>query len=394
MKLWEKKYQLNKEIESYTVGNDHIFDQKLVKYDCKGSIAHVKMLNKIGVLTKDESHKLIMVLYEIIKLDDNGSFIIEQKDEDCHTAIENYLTDKLSNIGKKIHTARSRNDQVLTALRLYYKDEIDGTIQLIDILIKTLYLLKEKYGDIKLPGYTHMRKAMPSSVDLWVDSFIDSMKDNKKLLKWTYELINQSPLGTGTGYGLPINIDRKMTAKILGFKKIQKNPIYVQNSRGKFESTILHGLSQIMFDLNKISNDLILFSMPEFGFFTIPSEFNTGSSIMPHKKNPDALEIIRANYHKIIGYEYTIKSIIGNLISGYNRDLQLTKEPIMNGYKITKNSLEVMKIILENLKINQEKCKKAMSKELYATQKVYDLVKKGVSFRDAYKQISEQYCII
>lgn len=394
MKLWEKKYQLNKEIESYTVGNDHILDQKLVKYDCKGSIAHVKMLNKIDVLSKDESEKLIMVLYEIIKLDNNDSFIIEQKDEDCHTAIENYLTNKLGNIGKKIHTARSRNDQVLTALRLFYKDEINDAIQLIDNLIKTLIILKENHGNICLPGYTHMRKAMPSSIGLWAESFIDSMKDNKNLLNYVYGLIDQSPLGTGAGYGLPIEIDRKMTAEILGFKKIQSNPIYVQNSRGKFECTILHGMSQIMFDLNKISSDLILFSMPEFGFFTIPVEFNTGSSIMPHKKNPDALEIIRANYHKTIGYEFTIKSIIGNLISGYNRDLQLTKEPVISGFNITKDSLNVMNIILENLKINQENCKKAMSKDLYATQEVYNLVKNGVSFREAYKQISEKYCLI
>lgn len=394
MKLWEKKYQLDKEIESYTVGCDHILDQKLVKYDCKASIAHAKMLKKIGILSKDEFDKIIKVLNKIITLDSNNSFIIKKEDEDCHTAIENYLTKKLGDIGKKIHTARSRNDQVLAALRLYYKDEIDNVSKLIEDLIKTLKIIEEKQGNIVFPGYTHMRKAMPSSIGLWTESFIDSMKDNKILLKSVYKLIDQCPLGTGAGYGVPIKVDRKLTADLLDFKKIQKNPIYVQNSRGKFESTILHALSQIMLDLNKISNDLILFSMAEFGFFSIPPNLTTGSSIMPHKKNPDALELVRANYHKILGYEFTVKQIIGNLISGYNRDLQLTKEPVFNGFEITKTSLKIITLFFADLKINEEKCKDAMSKELYATQEVYYLVKKGMSFRDAYKQVSQSYCLI
>ena len=226
---------------------------------------------------------------------------------------------------------------------------------------------------------------MPSSISLWAESFIDSMKDNKNLLNHVYDLIDQSPLGTGAGYGLPIEIDRKMTAETLGFKKIQSNPIYAQNSRGKFESTILHGMSQVMFDLNKISSDLILFSMPEFGFFIIPAEFSTGSSIMPHKKNPDALELLRANYHKVISFQFQIKNIIANLISGYHRDFQLTKEPIINGFKITKESLNMMKFVIENLKVNPEKCKKAMTKEMFSTQEMYKLVEKGIPFRDAYK---------
>jgi argininosuccinate lyase len=287
MKLWEKKYQLNKQIGSFTVGNDHLLDQKLVKYDCLGSIAHVKMLNKIGVLTKAECDKLIMALYEIITIDGNGAFIIKQEDEDCHTAIEKYVVKKLGKTGEKIHTARSRNDQVLTALRLYYKDEIKTVLKLIDDLVGSLLAIKEKYGNVEMPGYTHMRKAMPSSVGLWTGAFIESMQDNKILLSNVYKLIDQSPLGTGAGYGLPIKVDRNLTAKLLGFKKIQRNPIYVQNSRGKFESDILHGLSQIMLDLNKMSSDIILFSMPEFGYFELSPCVCTGSSIMPHKKNPD-----------------------------------------------------------------------------------------------------------
>jgi len=391
MKLWEKKYQLNKQIESYTVGNDYIIDQKLVKYDCQGSIAHVKMLKKIGILTNDECDKLIMALYEIIKIDNNGTFIIEQEQEDCHTAIENFLVKKLGDIGKKVHTARSRNDQVLTALRLYYKDEIDIISHLIDKLVETLVLFKEKYGNIKIPGYTHMQKAMPSSIDLWIEAFIDSMSDNKIMLKDMSKLIDQSPLGTGAGYGLPIKVDKQFTSEILGFKKVQNNPIYAQNSRGKFESSILHSLSMIMFDLNKIASDLILFSMQEFGFFELPDEICIGSSIMPQKKNPDVLELLRAKYHTILSYEFEIKNIISNLTSGYNRDLQLTKNPTIKGFEITKESLSVICLVIDKLKVNKENCKKAMTEELYATEKAYELVEKGIPFRDAYKKISKEY---
>lgn len=391
MKLWQKNYSLNKQVEKFTVGDDYKIDQKLVKYDCLASIAHAKMLNKIGILTKTECNKLIAVLNEIIKSDGRGEFVIKQEDEDCHTAIENYLIKKLRSIGKKIHTARSRNDQILTALRLYYKDEIKGIVQLVDELVKVLISFKDKHGTVEMPGYTHMRKAMPSSVGMWAESFIESMYDNKTLLLDMAKLVDQSPLGTGAGYGLPIEVDRKLTAELLGFKKIQKNPIYVQNSRGKFESSILHALSQITFDFNKMASDILVFSMPEFGYFELPSKFCTGSSIMPHKKNPDVLELLRAKYHQIVSYEFEVKSVIGNLISGYNRDLQLTKEPMINGFEITKECLGVMRLFLEKLQVNRENCKKAMTEELYVAEKAYKLVEKGIPFRDAYEKVSQEY---
>ena len=391
MKLWNKKYYLNEQVELFTVGDDYLLDQKLVKYDCIASVAHVKMLNKIRILTKVECDKLIKVLNEIKNLDSKDNFTINQEDEDCHTAIEKYLTKKLGNLGKKIHTGRSRNDQVLTALRLYYKDEIESVGKLVDNLVQTLVSLKEKYGSVEMPGYTHMRKAMPSSVALWADAFIESMGDNKQLLLDISKLMNQSPLGTGAGYGLPIKVDRKLSAKLLNFSKIQTNPIYVQNSRGKFESSILHMLSQIMFDLNKMASDLILFSMSALGYFELPLEICTGSSIMPHKKNPDVLEIVRAKYHTIVAYEFEVKNIIANLISGYNRDLQLTKKPMINGLTLTKDSLEIMTIILKNIHVNAEQCKRALTEELYSTDKVYKLIKEGIAFRDAYKQVSQYY---
>ena len=391
MKLWKKNYELNKDVEKFTVGNDYMLDKKLVKYDCEASIAHVQMLGKVGILKEDEVKRLKSGLRDIIEMDKKGVFEIKRTDEDCHTAIENYLTEHLGSLGKKVHTARSRNDQSLTALRLYYKEEIKVSETLVGQLINSIEEFEAKYGKIKFPGYTHTRKAMPSSIGLWSGSFVDSMKDNLKLLHTVRDLVDQSPLGTGAGYGVPLKIDRKYTASELGFAKIQNNPIYAQNSRGKFEATIVHALSQIMLDLNKVSNDLILFSMPEFGYFILPREFLTGSSMMPHKTNPDVLEILRANYHVVNSYEFRIKGIAGNLISGYNRDIQLTKEPVMRSFDIVKESLTVSAELFKELKVDKKNCKRGMTNEVYATEKAYKLVEKGVPFRDAYGTISEDY---
>jgi len=388
MKLWEKGYKLNTLIEKFTVGDDYILDRKLVKYDCIASIAHAKMLGKIGILKKEEVGKLVRELSNIIKLD--KKFIILKEDEDCHTAIENYLTKKLGVLGKKIHTARSRNDQVLTALRLFYRDELNECEKLMHEYIRAMGAFVKKWGNVKLPGYTHTRKAMPSSIRVWGTAFIDSMYDNLELTEETLELIDQSPLGTGAGYGVPLDIDRKYAAKLLGFSRVQE-PVYTQISRGKFEATILHSLSQVMFDINKIASDLIIFSMPEFEYFELPKEFTTGSSIMPQKKNPDVLELLRAKYHVVVSYEFQVKSMTANLISGYNRDLQLTKEPAMKGLEITKESISIMALIFKNLKVNESRCKDALTEDVYATEKAYNLVKKGIPFREAYREISKKY---
>ena len=391
MKLWEKQYDLNKQVENYTVGDDYILDQRLIRYDCLASIAHAKMLGKIGVLKKFEIQKLRKELDTVVRLDKQGKFKILREQEDCHTAIENHLTKKLGDLGKKIHTARSRNDQVLTALRLYYRDELNVCKKLMEEYIRTIKIFIQKYGKIKWPGYTHTRKAMPSSIARWGNAFIDSMKDNLKVIDFALRLIDQSPLGTGAGYGIPLKVDRHFTARLLGFKKLQENPIYTQNSRGKFESTILHAMTQIMFDLNKIATDLILFSMPEFGYFEIPQELCTGSSLMPQKKNPDVLELTRAQYHVVVSYEMRIKNLTGNLISGYNRDLQLTKKPTMQGLETTKQTLSIMILVITNLKVDQKNCRNALSRDIYATEETYKLVKKGKPFREAYKTISKRY---
>lgn len=388
-KLWQKKYKLNKEIEKFTVGNDFLLDKNLVKYDVYGSIAHAIMLNKIGILSKDELQKLKKVLNEILKLNDKGKFEIKPEDEDVHTAIENYLTKKLGNLGKKIHTARSRNDQVLADIRLYSKEKLLEVQKLALELAFALVAAAEKYKEVPMPGYTHSRKAMPSSVGLYFSSFAESLIDDLEVLEEAYELNDQSPLGSGAGYGLPLNINRQLVADLLGFEQVQNNVLYVQNSRGKFESIIIFALSNVMNDLAKLSNDLILFSMGEFGFFNLPDEFCTGSSIMPQKKNPDVFELIRAKSAKVDSNLYLVKGIISKLQSGYNRDLQLTKEPLMESFEITLASLKIFGLAIKNFQINKENCISSFSKDIFATDYVIELVKKGVPLREAYQKVAK-----
>jgi argininosuccinate lyase len=392
MKLWNKGYEIDNEALKFTVGKDYMLDKNLVKYDCIASIAHAKMLKKIGILNAKELEQLIQGLNEIIQLSNNNQFIIMPQDEDCHTAIENYLTQKYGDVGKKIHTARSRNDQVLTALRLYEKDKLSETKKTLESFKKTLIQKIKKDGCIEMPGYTHMQKAMPSSVGLWLGQFVESTEDNIKLLDSVISIIDKSPLGTGAGFGVPcLNVDKKMTSKLMAFKQEIKNPLYAQLSRGKHEATVIHSLSNIMIDLNKIATDMMMLSMKEFSFIEIPIEYCTGSSIMPQKKNPDCLEIARANYHVIVGEEMKVKGIISNLISGYNRDLQLTKEPVMNSFDLTINTISIITSIIGKMKINKENCKAAMTCELYATQEANELVKKGMPFRQAYQEIAKKH---
>lgn len=389
-KLWEKGVGFDKKIESFTVGNDNDLDQILLPYDCEASIAHVKMLNKMKYLNDNESDKLIKELNFILEESKSGNFKIKKSHEDCHTAIEDHLVNTCGDSGKKIHTARSRNDQVLTALRLYYRDSIDDVKKLLIDLIKSLELFSDKNGKIQFPGYTHMQKAMPSSVQLWSNAYIESMNDDLKLLQTAYALINQSPLGSGAGFGVPINIDRKFLAKELKFDSVQDNPIYCQLSRGKFELYIINIFTQIMFSINRIASDIVLFCTDEFKFFSLPDEFCSGSSIMPNKRNPDVLELLRGSYSILIGYQSQIQSLSQNLISGYNRDIQLSKEPTMRSFDLIKNCLDINTLVISGLIVNEENCKKAMTDELFATEQAYNMVKEGIPFRQAYRKIADE----
>jgi argininosuccinate lyase len=392
MRLWDKGKPVDRRILDFTVGEDHLLDLRLVKYDCIASQAHARMLQKMGALTKKEGDSLVQGLSEIMDLAGKGKFTILKEQEDCHTAIEEFLTAKCGEAGKKIHLGRSRNDQVLTALRLYEKTMLSELEKSLKEFSKTLARIARKYEKMPLPGYTHMRKAMPTSVGTWLESFAEAAEDDLKLLETIFKIIDTSPLGTAAGFGTPVfKLGRHMTAKLMDFASVQKNPMYAQLSRGKFEISILGLLSGIMLVMNKLAMDLLLFSMEEFGFVALPDAVCTGSSIMPQKKNPDVLELIRASYSVVCGEEFKVKSLVSNLMSGYNRDLQLTKGPLFHAYDTTKNCVDIMTLILVEIEVDEKKCRSAMTDELFATEEAYSLVKQGMPFREAYRKVAEKY---
>jgi len=389
MKLWQKGYKLDKEVEKFTVGDDYLLDRELIEADVLGSLAHAEMLVSLKILTAGEFKKLRKVLLDILLLREEGKFTVSARDEDVHTAIENYLTKKLGDLGKKIHTARSRNDQVIVDLRIYAKGKLLELEESLLNFCRTLRGFCRENKNVPMPGYTHGRKAMPSSVSLWAGAYLESLLDDLSLLKSAYEINNQCPLGSAAGYGVPLNIDRQLTSDLLGFKKVQNNVLYVNNSRGKIESIILSALSQVMLDLSKLAEDLILFTREEFNYFTLPDEFCPGSSIMPQKKNPGPLEIVRGKSSVVVSYLFRVLNVINGLPSGYNQDFQLTKGPFLKGLEITDSSLQVSNLIISGLKVNKESLKKAFSPEIFATDEAYKLVKEGVPFRDAYRRVAK-----
>ncbi len=393
-KIWDKKggIKTNEVVENYTVGVDYLLDLELLPYDIQGTIAHAKMLHKIKILSSKELDILISGLDKILSLWKSGKFKIDKSQEDGHTAIEAYLTENYEEVGKKVHTGRSRNDQSLTMMRLFSKEKLLKIKKEIENLIKSLEQQIKKQGKIKMPGYTHMQKAMPSSVGMWLGSYHDSLKDDLILIEATIKVIDQNPLGSAAGYGEnTLGLDRKFTTKELNFKKVQENPMYCAMSRGKFENIVLQVVGSVMFDIGKIANDLLLFTTKEFDFFNLPDSFKTGSSIMPQKKNYDVLELIRGNISIFNGYQHQIENIIKNLFSGYNRDFQLTKEPYVKGIALACETIEVAILVVKNLEGKKKNLENACSSELYATDEALKLVKSGKSFREAYQEVKEKY---
>lgn len=388
-KLWDKDYKIDTLLEEYTVGKDYLLDQDLVIPDCFGSLAQARMLRKVGILTPLEEEALHRELVNIIEDARKGLFRIRQEDEDCHTAIENRLVERLGEIGKKIHTGRSRNDQVLTALRIY------GREQLLEIFEKTLALIctllnsAKIYQNVPMPGRTHTQLAMPSSLGLWFSAFGEELLDALELLQRIYELWNRCPLGSAASYGTPLPLDREYTSELLGFSSVQNNVLAANNSRGKLEAMILEGLDQIGITLSKLSTDLILFSLPEIGYFSLPREFCTGSSIMPQKQNPDGLELTRAKAAVLGSYALMVKSIIRSLPSGYNRDFQETKEPFLRGLSLCLQMVQVTNLLVQNLKVNEEALRKGFTPDIFATDAVYEQVQRGIPFREAYKKVGK-----
>lgn len=386
-KLWKKKYELDKTVEDFTVGDDYLWDTRLIKADIIGNIAHTTMLQEIGIISEEELRDIKTSLMDILDLHEEGKFKINKEDEDVHTAVENFLTKRLGDVGKKIHTARSRNDQILLDVRLYSKERLFEIIENVLNLCKVLLEFSKENEFVPMPGRTHTQRAMPSSVGLWASAFVESLLDDLYLLKSAFKLNNQSPLGSAASYGVNLNIDREYIASLLGFEKVQNNVLYANNSRGKIESIIIFTMSQIMMDLSKFANDLILFSIPEFNYFSLPDEFCGGSSLMPQKKNPALLELTRAKAQVVNSHCFRVAEIITSLYSGYNRDFQLTKGPLIESFDITQQTLYLLGYFIPKIKVNEEILINSFTPEIYATDRVLELVKEGVPFRDAYKEV-------
>ena len=390
MKLWDKGIKTDKKIDMFTVGNDRNLDLVLAKYDVIGSIAHAKMLHKIGLLSKDENNSLVKELKAILDVIEKGDFTIEDTFEDVHSKVEFILTEKLGDVGKKIHTARSRNDQVLVDMHLYLKDEITEIKNMVKALFDLLILKAEMHKKVLMPGYTHFQVAMPSSFGLWFSAYAESLIDDIYMLNTAYKIADQNPLGSAAGYGSSFKIDRTLTTELLGFKTLKYNSVAAQMSRGKTEKAVAVGLSALAGTLSKFAMDICLYMSQNFNFVSFPDEFTTGSSIMPHKKNPDVFELIRGKCNSIQALPYELTLITNNLPSGYHRDLQILKESLIPTIQTIKACLEMLTFSLENIKINAEILNDPKYDYLFTVEEVNKLVAQNVAFRDAYRIVGSK----
>ena len=390
MKLWEKGIPTDKQIEQFTVGNDRDLDLVLAKYDALGSIAHAKMLGTIGLLTSEETISLEKALNEIITDIEKGNFIIEDSFEDVHSKIEYLLTDKLGDPGKKIHTARSRNDQVLVDVHLYLKDEIIALKEQVKSLFDLMMQMAEKHQNVLLPGYTHLQIAMPSSFGMWFSAYAESLIDDVTMLNASLKVVDQNPLGSAAGYGSSFPINRTFTTEALGFKTLKYNAVAAQMSRGKSEKTLAFAMSSVAATLSKFSMDVCLYMSQNFDFIGLPAHLTTGSSIMPHKKNPDVFELIRGKCNKIQALPYEITLITNNLPSGYHRDLQLLKEGLFPAIQNLKACLDIALFSIKDIKVKDNILSDKKYDYLFTVDTLNEMVVAGMPFRDAYKAVAEQ----
>jgi len=390
MKIWEKGNKLNELVEKFTIGKDRELDIYLAKVDIIGTLAHIRMLEKIGLLKKNELKKLIKELNLIYNLVQNSEFKIEKGVEDIHSQIEILLTKKLGDIGKKIHSGRSRNDQVLLDIRLFAREQILEIVKLIRFFFTTLLSQSEKYKNYLLPGYTHLQLAMPSSFGLWFGAYAESLIDDTILLQAAYKIINQNPLGSAAGYGSSFPLNRTMTSELLGFENLNYNVIYAQMGRGKTEKTVAFALSSIGATLGKLAMDVCLFLNQNFDFISFPEELTTGSSIMPHKKNPDVFELIRAKGNKLQALPNEISMITVNLPSGYHRDFQLLKEAFFPAFEDIKSCLILANLMINNIKIKEDILNDDKYLFIFSVEELNREVLKGIPFREAYKKIADE----
>ena len=387
MKLWQKNTESLEAVETFTVGKDRELDLFLAPFDVLGSLAHIKMLRKVGLLSDEELSELEKALKEIYKDIKKGNFSLEEGVEDIHSQVEFILTKKLGDAGKKIHSARSRNDQVILDLKLFLRNEIEELVQQVNGFFNLLQTQSEKYKDYLLPGYTHFQLAMPSSFGLWFGAYAESLVDDLITLHGAWEITNKNPLGSAAGFGSSFPIDRKLTTKLLGFEELNYNVVYAQMSRGKTERILSQALANFAATLSRISMDSCIYLNQNFGFISFPDELTTGSSIMPHKKNPDVFELIRAHCNRIQALPNEISLMLANLPSGYHRDLQLLKESLFPAIKNLKDSFRMATLMFENIDIKKDILDDEKYKYLFTVEEMNKLVLRGIPLRDAYKKI-------
>jgi argininosuccinate lyase len=387
MKLWEKSTQVNKYIEQFTVGRDREMDVYLAEHDVIGSMAHIVMLESIGLLTAGELRLLLAELKKIYALAQKGEFVIEEGIEDVHSQVELMLTRSLGDMGKKIHSGRSRNDQVLLDLKLFTRTRIKEIVETTEQLFYALIAQSEKYKHILMPGYTHLQIAMPSSFGLWLGAYAESLADDMLLLQAAFRLCNRNPLGSAAGYGSSFPLNRSMTTRLLGFESLNYNVAYAQMGRGKMERNVAYALASIAGTLSKLAYDACLFSSQNFGFIKLPDDCTTGSSIMPHKKNPDVFELIRARCNKLQSLPQQITMIAGNLPLGYFRDLQIIKELFLPAFQELKDCLLMTTYMVGEMRVNEHILDDDKYLFIFSVEEVNRLAREGMPFRDAYKQV-------
>ena len=390
MKLWDKGQSTDKKIEAFTVGRDRELDLDLAYYDVKASMAHAQMLARVGLISQKEGESLVAALKEIEASIHNGTFTIEADFEDMHSKIEYLLTEKLGDTGKKIHTARSRNDQVLVAMQLFLKQELTHIETGISVLFDLLIALAEKHKSVLLPGYTHLQIAMPSSFGLWLSAYAESLIDDIYLLKAAYRISDQNPLGSAAGYGSSFAIDRSYTTELLDFDTLKYNVVAAQMGRGKVEKSVAFAIAGLAGTLSKLAMDCCLYMSQNFGFISFPDQLTTGSSIMPHKKNPDVFELVRARCNSLQALPNEIILLTNNLPSGYHRDFQLLKEKLLPAVNSIKDCLEITAFSLEQIQVKSDILSDPKYDYLFSVENLNELVQQGVTFRDAYKQLGEE----
>jgi len=386
-KLWEKSTQVNAKIEAFTVGRDREMDVFLAKYDVLGSMAHIRMLESVGLLHSEELSTLLKELRSIYDLAENGQFIIEEGVEDVHSQVELMLTRSLGDMGKKVHSGRSRNDQVLLDLKLFMRQKIKELTMEIKELFDLLIELSEKHKAVLMPGYTHFQVAMPSSFGIWFGAYAESLSDDMIMLQAAHRIVNQNPLGSAAGYGSSFPLNRQMTSDLLGFEQLSYNVAYAQMGRGKAEKLVACGMASVGSTLAKMAMDVCLYMSQNFGFVSFPNHLTTGSSIMPHKKNPDVFELVRAKGNKLQALPTEISLITNNLPMGYHRDLQLIKENFIPAFDELTDCIRITHLMLSNIQINSHIIENEMYKYIFSVEEVNKLVLAGVPFRDAYKKI-------